>query len=77
MESTLVDQRKEVRTDLSWPVSMWIPQANRFFNGRSVNVSKGRRLFNIPLTLGAARAGNRVNFPGQRIYLAERPIRPY
>jgi hypothetical protein len=64
MESTLVDQRKEVRTDLSWPVSMWIPQANRFFNGRSVNVSKGGAYLTVPLTT-PVRPGQEIelNFP--------------
>lgn len=64
MESTLVDQRKEVRTDLSWPVSIWLPVANRFFNGRSVNVSKGGAYLTIPLT-APVRAGQEVelNFP--------------
>lgn len=64
MESTLVDQRKDVRTDLSWPVSMWLPQANRFFNGRSVNVSKGGAYVTVPMTT-PVRAGQEVelNFP--------------
>ncbi|HOM60633.1 MAG TPA: PilZ domain-containing protein [Anaerohalosphaeraceae bacterium] len=64
MESTLVEQRKEMRTELSWPVSVWLPQANRFFNGRSVNVSKGGAYLTIPLTT-PVRPGQEVelNFP--------------
>ncbi len=64
MESTLVEQRKEMRTELSWPVSIWLPQANRFFNGRSVNVSKGGAYLTIPLTT-PVRPGQEVelNFP--------------
>ena len=64
MESTLVDQRRDVRTDLSWPVSIWLPQANRFFNGRSINVSKGGAYLTVPMTTPAL-AGQEVevNFP--------------
>ena len=64
MESTLVDQRQDVRTDLSWPVSLWLPQANRFFNGRSVNVSKGGAYLTVPMTT-PVRAGQEIelNFP--------------
>jgi hypothetical protein len=64
MESTLVEQRKEMRTELSWPVSVWLPQANRFFNGRSINVSKGGAYLTIPLTT-PVRPGQEVelNFP--------------
>ncbi|HOK65289.1 MAG TPA: PilZ domain-containing protein [Anaerohalosphaeraceae bacterium] len=64
MDSTLVEQRKEVRTELSWPVSVWLPGANRFFNGRSVNVSKGGAYLTIPLT-APVRPGQEVelNFP--------------
>lgn len=64
MESTLVDQRKDIRTDLSWPVSVWLPEANRFFNGRSVNVSKGGAYLTVPMTM-PVRSGQEVelNFP--------------
>ena len=64
MESTLVEQRRDVRTDLSWPVSVWLPQANRFFNGRSVNVSKGGAYLTVPMTT-PVREGQEVelNFP--------------
>lgn len=64
MDGTLVEQRKEVRTELSWPVSIWLPGANRFFNGRSVNVSKGGAYLTIPLT-APVRPGQEVelNFP--------------
>ena len=64
MESTLVDQRRDVRTDLSWPVSLWLPQANRFFNGRSVNVSKGGAYVTVPMTT-PVRPGQEIelNFP--------------
>ena len=61
---TLVEQRKNTRTKLSWPVSLWIPEANRFFHGRSANVSKTGVFVMVPMTT-PVRAGNIVemNFP--------------
>lgn len=61
---TLVEQRKNARTKLSWPVSLWIPEANRFFNGRSSNVSKTGVFVTVPMTT-PVRPGNVVemNFP--------------
>jgi hypothetical protein len=61
---TLVEQRKGVRTSLSWPVSIWLPEANRFFNGKSSNISKTGVFVTVPMTT-PVRAGHRVevNFP--------------
>ncbi|MHC5164693.1 MAG: PilZ domain-containing protein [Planctomycetota bacterium] len=64
MESVAVEQRHEIRQDLSWPISIWLPEANRFFNGKSVNVSKGGAFISVPMTTPVA-AGNEIeiNFP--------------
>ena len=61
---TLVEQRKDTRTNLSWPVSIWLPEANRFFNGRSANVSKTGVFVSLPMTT-PVRTGNllEINFP--------------
>jgi len=61
---TLVEQRKENRTNLSWPISVWLPEANRFFNGRSTNISKTGVFFKVPMTT-PIRAGHivEINFP--------------
>lgn len=61
---TLTEQRRERRTELSWPVSVWLPEANRFFNGRSANISKVGVYVVVPITT-PARPGSRVelNFP--------------
>ncbi len=61
---TLVEQRRETRTDLSWPVSVWLPQANRFFNGRSANISKTGVFISLPMTV-PVREGQEIelNFP--------------
>jgi len=61
---TLVEQRKNARTNLSWPVSLWLPEANRFFNGQSANVSKTGVFVTVPITT-PVRPGNtvEVNFP--------------
>jgi len=61
---TLVEQRKDTRTNLSWPVSIWLPEANRFFNGRSANVSKTGVFVSLPMTT-PVRSGDlvEINFP--------------
>jgi len=61
---TLIEQRKDARTDLSWPVSVWLPEANRFFNGRSSNISKTGVFITVPMT-APIRTGHTVeiNFP--------------
>jgi len=47
---TLIEQRKDIRTKLSWPVSLWLPEANRFFNGQSCNISKTGVFVIMPMT---------------------------
>ena len=61
---TLTDQRRDARTNLSWPVSIWVPAAHRFFNGRSANISKNGVFVTVPMT-APVRAGHKVeiNFP--------------
>ena len=61
---SLTEQRRENRTDLSWPVSVWLPEANRFFNGRSANISKVGVFITVPITT-PAHPGSMVelNFP--------------
>jgi hypothetical protein len=61
---TLVEQRTETRSQISWPVSVWLPQANRFFNGYSANISKSGVYVKLPMTT-PLREGNivEVNFP--------------
>jgi hypothetical protein len=61
---TLIEQRRDTRTDLCWPVSLWLPDANRFFNGQSSNISKTGVFITVPMTV-PVKAGNTVeiNFP--------------
>ena len=61
---TLIEQRKDTRTQLSWPVSLWLPEANRFFNGRSCNISKTGVFVTMPMTT-PLRADHivEINFP--------------
>jgi hypothetical protein len=61
---TAVEHRSDTRTNLSWPVSIWMPAANRFFNGRSSNISKTGVFLNVPLTM-PIQPGNivEINFP--------------
>jgi len=60
----LVEQRKDSRSTVSWPVSVWVPEANRFFNGRSCNISKTGVFIRLPVT-APLRTGHIVelNFP--------------
>ncbi len=60
----IAEQRKENRSTLAWPVSVWLPEANRFFNGRSCNVSKTGVFLRLSLT-APIRSGHIVelNFP--------------
>lgn len=64
METAVQEQRKEPRADLTWPVSVWLPEANRFFNATSVNISKGGAYLTVPMTT-PLRPGHLVelNFP--------------
>jgi hypothetical protein len=50
MLETLTEQRSNIRTNLSWPVSVWVPNANRFFNGKSANISKTGVFLKVPMT---------------------------
>jgi hypothetical protein len=61
---TLVEHRSETRSAISWPVSIWLPEANRFFNGRSFNISKTGVFVKLPMTT-PIRLGHTVeiNFP--------------
>ena len=61
---TLVEQRKDSRNTVSWPVSVWMPEANRFFNGRSCNISKTGVFITMPVT-APVRLGHilELNFP--------------
>ncbi len=62
--NTLTEQRKETRTQLSWPVSVWLPEAHRFVNARSSNISKTGAFLTMPLT-APVKAGSTIelNFP--------------
>ena len=61
---TLVEQRTDTRTSLAWPVSIWLPEANRIFNGQSTNISKTGVLLRLPMTT-PVRVGQvvEINFP--------------
>jgi hypothetical protein len=61
---TMVEQRKDERTSLLWPVSVWVPKANRFFNGQSANISKSGVLIKLPMTVPIGQGSIvEINFP--------------
>ena len=63
MQATL-EQRTDSRNRVSWPVSVWMPDANRFFYGRSCNISRTGVFITLPVT-APIQAGHVVelNFP--------------
>jgi len=63
MQATL-EQRTENRNSVSWPVSVWMPDANRFFYGRSCNISRTGVFITLPVTT-PIQTGTEVelNFP--------------
>ena len=64
METVVVEQRRETRSVISWPVSIWLPDANRFFNGRSSNISKSGVLLKLPMAVPIRLGHNvEINFP--------------
>ncbi|AQT68684.1 PilZ domain protein [Anaerohalosphaera lusitana] len=64
MEATVIEQRKDTRSQLAWPISVWLPEASRFFNGSSINISKGGAYLEVPMTT-PVRPGHEIelNFP--------------
>ena len=64
METAVIEQRNDTRSDLAWPVSVWLPEASRFFNGKSVNISKGGVFLSVPMTT-PVKTGHvvEINFP--------------
>jgi hypothetical protein len=43
---------------------VWLPEANRFFNGKSVNVSKGGAFISVPITTPVVPGKEvEINFP--------------
>jgi hypothetical protein len=70
---TLVEHRKDSRNTVSWPISVWMPEANRFFNGRSCNISKTGVFITLPVT-APVRPGHIVelNFPRTEVLAKEK-----
>ena len=61
---TVIENRKCNRTELTWPVSLWLPDANRFCNGTTINVAKGGVLLSLPMAV-PVKPGHvvEINFP--------------
>ena len=64
MQSSTIEQRQKSRTQLSWPVSIWLPEANRFFQGRSRNISQTGVYIQAPVST-PVKEGQvvEINFP--------------
>ena len=64
MTTSVIEQRTDTRSDLDWPISLWLPEANRFFNGKSVNISKGGAYISMPMTTPVKPGHDvEINFP--------------
>jgi len=72
MEAVL-EQRTEARSTIAWPVSVWLADANRFFNGCSANVSRTGAYIKVPMTT-PVRAGQivEINFPRSQALAMEK-----
>ena len=42
------DKRKALRSEFAWPVSVWLGNYSRFYNGRMVNLSRLGALVTLP-----------------------------
>ncbi|MBI9019276.1 MAG: PilZ domain-containing protein [Phycisphaerae bacterium] len=64
MACIIKEQRTSKRTNVSWPVSVWHPKASKFYNARSVDISKGGALISMSMQ-APVREGQdiEVNFP--------------
>jgi hypothetical protein len=64
MGETSTERRKSKRYDLDWPVCLWHELTQRFYTGRSINISSTGALIHIPLTV-PLRTNEKVelNFP--------------
>jgi len=59
------EKRYSKREDLSWPVSVWSPKHQRFFNGKSVNISTGGVCLSVGSMTYLIKVGEdiEINFP--------------
>jgi hypothetical protein len=64
MGETVSERRKNKRYTLDWPVCLWHELNQRFYSGRSINISSSGALIHLPLTV-PLRANEKVelNFP--------------
>jgi hypothetical protein len=64
MQTMTTEQRTNSRNEVSWPVSVWMPQVSRFFNGRSCNISRSGVFITLPLTTPVQQGSIvELNFP--------------
>lgn len=60
----MLGQRQSRRMAIRWPVSVWHPKAGRFIHGRSLDVSRGGALIELPADTPVQQGNHlEVNFP--------------
>ncbi len=71
--SVSYEQRQAKRTKMNWPVSVWHPQASRFYHARSVDVSSNGVLLSMPMK-APIREGQdlEINFPRKELLAREK-----
>ena len=58
------EQRNSRRARVNWPISVWHPKASRFFNGRSVDISRCGALIVLSMKVPVSEGQDlEVNFP--------------
>lgn len=63
MHSVIEEMGQEV-SEVTWPVSVWFPDASRFFNGSSLKISKKGALVHLPQgTPITTKDESELNFP--------------
>ncbi len=43
----MTEKRKSARSDMKFPISVWVSTFSKFWNGYSINISKGGALIHI------------------------------
>ena len=59
------EKRYSKREEMSWPVSVWSPKHQRFFTGKSVNISTGGVYLSLGSMAYLCKVGDdiEINFP--------------
>ncbi len=58
------EKRKAVRSEFAWPICVWLPNVMRFYEGRSINVSRTGSMVSLSIVAPVSIADEiEINFP--------------